>query len=243
MLSADRSAFTNIILIRLAVCILPIVSLSTIAMSIDPCWRPIQRLILGSKSWSRRHLLASLGVPAPLIAAPNIDESLIRHADPAKLVLHIAVAKAEAVLQRRDVADASGLTLLITGDSVVTHKDMVLEKPRCKDEARRFLRSYASAPATTVSSVVVVDVGRRVFWSGVDAAEVYFREMPEEVIEELVEDGGAMESAGGLRIEHPKVERYTECILGERSAVMGFSLPLVRKLLMQAIAGEGGAKL
>jgi predicted house-cleaning NTP pyrophosphatase (Maf/HAM1 superfamily) len=60
--------------------------------------------------------------------------------------------------------------------------------------------------------------------------------MPVDVIEELIETGGSMESAGGLRIEHPAVERYTNYIIGDRSAVMGFSLPLVEELLSKALS-------
>lgn len=80
-------------------------------------------------------------------------------------------------------------------------------------------------------------------WSGVDEAEVYFHPMPNHVIEELVLNGGSMQSAGGLRIEHPLVEQYTDCIIGHKSAVMGFSTPLANRLLEQAISGVGGEKV
>lgn len=210
----------------------------------DANWRGLQRLILGSKSWSRRTLLAELGVPAFTIVSPDIDETSIRHADARVLVLSIAQAKARALLSRGDVrAEGPGKTLLVCGDSVVKHKDRILEKPDSEDEARAFLRSYATAPATTVSSVVVVDVGERRVWEGIDEAEVYFREMPEDVIEELVTTGGSMESAGGLRIEHPRVAQYTECVIGHRSAVMGFSQPVVERLMREALEGVGGERI
>lgn len=209
----------------------------------DMRWAGIGKLILGSKSWSRRTLLSELGVPAFEIVVPDIDEESIRGASPSELVLAIGNAKARALLDRSEVSLApvqAGKTLLVCGDSVVKHKDKILEKPRDEDEARSFLRSYATAPATTVSSIVVIDVSAKRKWEGVDEAEVYFREMPEDVIEELIRTGGSMESAGGLRIEHPKVGQYTDCIIGHRSAVMGFSQPLVTQLLQNALAGTGG---
>lgn len=206
-------------------------------------WHGLAKLVLGSKSWSRRTLLAELQVPPFTLAVPDIDEGSIRHSDARELVLAIGNAKAVALLARSAVEPApaaAGKTLLVCGDSVVRHKGRVLEKPADENEARAFLKSYATAPATTVSSVVVVDVASRKKWQGVDEAEVYFREMPEDVVEELVTNGGAMESAGGLRIEHPLAVRYTECIIGHRSALMGFSQPLVEELMLKALKGDGG---
>lgn len=206
-------------------------------------WHGIAKLILGSKSWSRRTLLSELKVPPFSLVIPDIDESKIRIEDARELVLAIGNAKAVALLDRNAVEPApaaSGKTLLVCGDSVVKHKDRILEKPVDMAEARAFLKSYASAPATTVSSIIVVDVVARKKWEGVDEGEVYFREMPDDVIEELVTKGGAMESAGGLRIEHPLAVQYTECMIGYRSAVMGFSQPLAEELLLRALTGEGG---
>lgn len=197
-------------------------------------------IVLGSKSWSRRTLLAEV-IPDFSIAVAGIDESAIRDSSPRKLVLLLGHAKADALIgsdalgQALSQAGAKRRKLLVTGDSVVTHKGEILEKPESKKQAREFLESYATGPATTVSSIVITDLdsGRR--WDGVAEAEVHFQPLPNAVIEELIETGGSMESAGGLRIEHPKVERYTNYILGEKSAVMGFSVPLVEKLLNTAV--------
>jgi septum formation protein len=206
-------------------------------------WAGLNQLILGSKSWSRRELLGTLGIPFA-IAVAGIDESAIRSTNARELVLKLGHAKADALLASGSLPNGApggvktitGKTLLITGDSVVAHKDQILEKPESKEQARKYLNSYATAPATTVSSIVVVDVASGCRWDGVTEAEVYFHPMPVDVIEELIETGGSMESAGGLRIEHPAVERYTNYIIGDRSAVMGFSLPLVEELLSKALS-------
>lgn len=205
----------------------------------DPRWSAITRLVLGSKSWSRRTLLKELGLPTLEIEIPDIDERSIRDEDPRILVQQIALAKARALLPRISPT-ASGKTILITGDSVVTHKGQILEKPAHEQEARQFLANYATGPATTVASIAVIDVVKRLVWIGVDEAEVYFRKMPENVIDELITDGGALESAGGLRIEHPAVQKYIDCIIGHRSAVMGFSKPLAERLLQEALSAKGG---
>lgn len=208
-------------------------------------WTGLAKLVLGSKSWSRKTLLRELNVPEFSIVVADIDEDAIPGSTPPALVLAIGLAKAHAILDSKHIepaSDALGKTLLVCGDSVVTHKGQVLGKPRSKEHARATLRSYASAPATTVSSIVVVDVATSRCWAGVGEAEVYFRAMPDSVIDELVENGGSMESAGGLRIEHPLVEKYTECIIGEKSAIMGFPQGLAERLLRNAIADDEGGK-
>ena len=196
---------------------------------------------MGSKSWSRRTLLSTIdGLPGFDIVVADIDEEAViagKSLSPQETVAEIGLAKARALLASGKiplVKKAGGF--LITGDSVVTHKGMILGKPKDKTEARSILTSYASgvAPATTVSSVVVVDLGRNVYWKAVDEAEVYFREMPQAVIDELLESNDTLESAGALRIEHPLVEKYTDCIIGERSSVMGFPTLVVERLLRNA---------
>ncbi len=93
-----------------------------------------------------------------------------------------------------------------------------------------------------MSSIVVVDVHSEICWADVGEAEVYFRPMPDDVIEDLIENGGSMESAGGLRIENPHVAKYTECIIGQKSAVMGFPQSLAESLLLKAIHGKEDGK-
>ncbi|KAI0558626.1 Maf-like protein [Gracilaria domingensis] len=205
----------------------------------DSRWSSIDRLILGSKSWSRRTVLQEMGLPKFDVEIPNIDERSIRHEDPRELVKRIALAKARALLPR--ISQTSpGKTILITGDSVVTHKGRILEKPAHSKEAREFLESYATGPATTVASIAIIDVAKKHVWIGVDEAEVYFQRMPDDVINELVTTGGALESAGGLRIEHPAVQKYVDYIIGHKTAVMGFSKPLAERLLSEAISSRGG---
>lgn len=223
-------------------------------------WTGVSRLILGSKSWSRRTLLEQLNPPPFDVVVADIDEEAIKSDDPRDMVLKIALAKATALLSRREVSHPSplisstfstgvddgddeeeeeeGRVLLICGDAVVMHKGVVRGKPRDRDDARSLLRSYADAPATTVSSIVVVDVRSRMHWAGVDEAEVYFREMPSDAIESVIDDG-AMQSAGALRIEHPRVQPFIDCIVGDLSAVMGFSQPLLASLLADALNKDG----
>ena len=78
------------------------------------------KIILGSKSSTRKLLLSSMGVKYEIIN-PEIDEKAIREEEAEKLVIALAHAKADALLSRTEVIElkqAPGITLLITSDQV-----------------------------------------------------------------------------------------------------------------------------
>lgn len=246
-------------------------------------WTGISRVILGSKSWSRKMLIKELKPPNLFTLVADIDEDAVAKkcsGSVPDMVLEIGVAKARALMNQpsalrsmlrattdlteevvngrvkydsRDSYESgnktgedsteqiNGTVLLITGDALVTHNKRVLGKPKDRDEGRNWLRQYGEGlPVTTVSSIVVTDVRRKLYWGRVDEAEVYFRPMSDSAIERVLDD--ALVSAGALRIEHPDVKPFVECIVGDMSAVMGFSQPLCARLVSEAIQVTGTPK-
>lgn len=230
-------------------------------------WNGVRRLILGSKSWSRRTLLQQLEPPPHEVVSADIDEDAVAYKadDVHDMVLQIALAKAKKLMtipsilkysplstsslsipttpsdnegdDDDDEEEKEGRVLMICGDAVVKHKGEILGKPTSVQHARQLLNSYKDAPVTTVSSVVVIDVVRKIYWSEIDEAEVYFRQLPNDVVEKVIEDGG-MQSAGALRIEMPEVQPYIECIVGDLSAVMGFSQPVLARLVSKILVED-----
>uniref|UniRef100_A0A8R7U8T9 Maf-like protein n=1 Tax=Triticum urartu TaxID=4572 RepID=A0A8R7U8T9_TRIUA len=82
------------------------------------------QLILGSSSASRRQILAEMGYQFKLLSA-DIDEKEIRKEKPEELVVALAHAKADAILDKmrnngmmKEIVDSQETTLLITADQV-----------------------------------------------------------------------------------------------------------------------------
>ena len=140
-------------------------------------------------------------------------------------------AKADNILSMLTPEQRDAFDVIITADQVVTHKGEILEKPVSPDAARRYIRSYGQAPCSTVGSVVLTHIasGKRV--SGTDTTTIFLRHIPEPVIDELIEEGEVFYCAGGLMIEHPKVEPFIERVEGTIDSVMGLSETLLRRLL------------
>eukprot|EP00188_Purpureofilum_apyrenoidigerum_P003045 Plantae.Rhodophyta-Purpureofilum_apyrenoidigerum.ctg30895.p1 GENE.Plantae.Rhodophyta-Purpureofilum_apyrenoidigerum.ctg30895~~Plantae.Rhodophyta-Purpureofilum_apyrenoidigerum.ctg30895.p1 ORF type:complete len:230 (+),score=41.44 Plantae.Rhodophyta-Purpureofilum_apyrenoidigerum.ctg30895:68-691(+) len=196
-------------------------------------------LILGSGSASRRDILKEMGLVDLEIVKADIDEKATRHHDAATLVRQLGHLKADAVLKKiaeegRDKRD--GLVLLLTGDQVVVHNDQILEKPESPVEARRFIEGYGRAPARTVGSVVITNVKTGKRYEAVDTAEIYFREIPSNIIDQLIEEGDVFYCAGGLKVEDVLVSRYIDHIVGGIDSVMGLSKATVEDLIAKAKA-------
>lgn len=212
------------------------------------------RLVLGSGSYTRQQLLREMGLRYDIVKA-DIDEKAVewRTRDPQLLVRRLGHAKADAVLRQLAAApitttaaadasasaSASTPTLLLTGDQVVVHRGEILEKPASADEARRFISGYASAPAATVGSIVVTNVRTGQRYDAVDRAEVYFRQMPAHVVEQLIERGDVYYCAGGLMVEDPLVSHFVDHIVGGGiDSVMGLNKALTQQLIDRALADD-----
>nr|XP_009760258.1 PREDICTED: maf-like protein DDB_G0281937 isoform X4 [Nicotiana sylvestris] len=123
-------------------------------------------------------------------------ENLEKDSNPTLLV---AADTAEAIIPRVSIGESEGdaePTLLITCDQVVVvYEGMVREKPSTEAEARQFMKDYANGHAATVSSVLVTNLVtgcRRGEW---DKVEIYFHDIPDQVIDKLV---GSTDSVMGL---------------------------------------------
>ncbi|XP_054799277.1 uncharacterized protein LOC129303785 isoform X2 [Prosopis cineraria] len=193
------------------------------------------KIILGSSSIARRKILAEMGYRFTTMTADideksirkETPEELVMALAEAKAdaiisklqttnsqeavdesTILIAADTAEAILKRLPVDDHikdAEPTLLITSDQVVVYEGVIREKPSNKDEARQFLKDYSGKCAATVGSVLVTNLKTGFRKGGWDRVEIYFNEIPDEIIEQLIDEGVTLNVAGGLIIEHPLI--------------------------------------
>jgi septum formation protein len=165
----------------------------------------------------------------------HIDERAIRSEDPGALTLALAHAKADALLPHIHEP-----ALLITSDQVVVWQGKIREKPEHAEEARAFLRGYGEGPAETVTAVVVTNTATGVRQQGVDRATVWFRRIPEGVIDQVIAREEVFAHAGGFSITDPLLEAYIERVDGTAESVIGLPAALTRQLLRAAMAPPAG---
>jgi len=166
------------------------------------------RIIVGSKSASRRALLEAMGGAGFETRVADVDEDSIgdRAGDPGTLVRAIAAAKCDALLERHFATEGDDDAVLVCGDQVVTFEGRVREKPADLDEARRFAQSYSGSSCSTVGCVITHDILHGTRRVDVHEATVSFGEFPPTLVDDILasDDGPVvLQCAGGLMVEHP----------------------------------------
>ncbi|XP_059279109.1 uncharacterized protein LOC132033220 isoform X6 [Lycium ferocissimum] len=213
---------------------------------------PQFKLILGSSSTARRKILADMGYQFTTMSA-DIDEKAIRKEKPEDLVMALAEAKADAIISKfrntENVEKDVNPTILVAADTVVVYEGVVREKPSSEAEARQFMKDYANGHAATVSSVLVTNLvtgSRRGEWDKVEvplliytqysiSRQIYFHDIPDQVIDKLIEEGIVLYAAGGLIIEHPLILPYVKEVVGSTDSVMGLPKALTERLIKEVL--------
>jgi septum formation protein len=184
-------------------------------------------IILGSSSAARAQILREAGFTFTVIK-PNIDEKTIGKGihSPNHLVLKLAHAKAEAILQRRPPAG-----LLITSDQVVVSDYQILGKPKDTDQARGWLVNYGENPPMTYTAVVVTNTKTRKEAVDVHRSCVLFKQIPKKAIDAALRRGTIMDCCGAFDIDDPDLKPHIEAINGDRTSVLGMPIDSVKTLL------------
>lgn len=220
------------------------------------------KIILGSSSVARRKILGDMGFEFTTMSA-DIDERAIRKEKPEDLVMALAEAKADAIVERlrnsenrandpkptlvvaadtvenvqpklHNKGDEEPV-LLITFDQVVVYEGVIREKPSSKEEAREFIKGYSGGHAATVSSVLVTNLSTGSRKGDWDRVEIHFHDIPEHIIHSLLEEGIVLNVAGGLIIEHPMILPYVKEVVGGTDSVMGLPKELTKRLLKEVL--------
>lgn len=94
---------------------------------------------------------------------------------------------------------------------------------------------YAKFPAETVTSVVVVNTANKARVEGTNIAKIWFRPVPEDVIDAYIATNDPFLHAGGFDHEHPILLPYVVRIDGEPESVTGLPRRLTEELIKQVV--------
>lgn len=188
------------------------------------------RLLLASKSATRRAMLEAAGVPFEAVEA-RLDE------DAAKAGLWSAGFDAHDMAE--ELAQLKALSVEAPGDALVLGADQVLErddgsvlsKPASREEAYDQLVSLRGTAHRLHSAAVVALRGEAIWW-GADTATLTMRPFSDAFLRAYLDAEWEQIrwNVGGYRIEGPGVQLF-ERIEGSHFAVLGLPLlPLLTYL-------------
>lgn len=147
----------------------------------------------------------------------------------------IAKAKADAIIEKHQMANWTEPAILLTFDQIVLHRTNVREKPESREEAVEFLSSYSSDAVSTVSAVVVTHIPSMVQMSSIDIATVYWKEISAEVVDRVVNRGEVLNSAGGFIVEDVDLNGLVKGIDRPLDSVMGMPVDLTKRLISDVL--------
>jgi septum formation protein len=184
-------------------------------------------LILASASPRRAEILTSLGISFRIVPSA-VDESVLPGEIPRVHAERVAREKAEAVALRHP------MEWVLAGDTVVGLEDEILGKPRDPEEAVETLLRLQGKVHQVVTALALVRPGiEPEMYTGFQVTSVAFRSFDRDFAEAYVRTGEPMDKAGAYGIQGNGAVLVTG-IVGDYSAVVGLSVPLLFRLLEEA---------
>lgn len=178
----------------------------------------MQSIILASQSPRRKQLLEWAEVPFEVIIQ-NTDESFDSSLPAAQIPINIAMAKALAV----KVATQTTTTIL-AADTVVVLNNMIINKPKDRNDAIQMLTALAGKIHHVITGVVLLSPEKNISFS--ETTEVEFYPLTQSQIEFYVDQYKPYDKAGAYAIQEWIGVVGIKKITGDFYNVMG--LPVSR---------------
>ena len=187
------------------------------------------RLLLASRSETRRRMLEAAGVPFEAVDAPFDEEAAKAGLEAAGFAaLDMAEMLAELKAKSVDAGDA----LVLGADQVLELDDgTVLSKPGSREKALAQLRALGGRSHLLHSAAVIADEGVRA-WGATESATLHVRPLGEAFLHSYLdrEYETVRFNVGGYRVEGMGAQMF-ERIEGSHFAVLGLPLlPLLAYL-------------
>ena len=183
------------------------------------------KIVLASGSPRRRELLKSLGLEFE-VYKPDVDESIIDGESPSELCERLSRLKAQAGAEK--FPDA----LVIAADTIVVIDDLILGKPKDRDDAFNMLKRLQGKWHEVITGITVCM--KQKILSHDEHTRVKFRELSDSEIRAYVSTGECDDKAGAYAVQGYG-SLLVERIEGDYFNVVG--LPLCRLGMMLSVFG------
>lgn len=183
--------------------------------------------MLASASPARLRLLHDAGFD-PTVIVSGVDEESVQIDDAFDLVVTLARLKANAVAATDGLGDA----LVLGCDSMFLLDGEVLGKPLTTEDAISRWKRMRGGTGVLLTGHCLVDLGAGRSAEGVADTVVRFAEPSDDEIAAYVATGEPLNVAGAFTLDGRSAV-FIDGVDGDSTNVIGLSLPLLRRLLLE----------
>ena len=186
------------------------------------------RIVLASKSTSRRRLLEDAGLK-PTIIVSNVDEEtdFFNAMNPEDMVIALAVSKAHTVREMIDYP-----AIIIGCDSTFDVDGVSFGKPGSPEIAIARAKKISGRTGLLHTGHCVIDTEKGIEIADRVTTKVTFSEMTDEEIADYVASEEPLHVAGGFTLDGFG-SPFIPVIEGDYTNVVGISMPFLRKAMQQ----------
>ncbi|WP_299515206.1 nucleoside triphosphate pyrophosphatase [uncultured Rummeliibacillus sp.] len=173
--------------------------------------------VLASSSPRRKELFSRLHIPFEIMSS-DVEETSVQASTVDQYVTGVALLKA------RDIAKKAPGKVIIGADTIVVKDNVLLHKPKNREEARSHLYSLRGNSHQVLTAVAIIDEnGSETTF--VESTKVIFKNVSDQLIEAYIATKDPFDKAGGYGIQTDGVF-LVDRIEGDYLNVVG--LPLAR---------------
>ena len=186
----------------------------------------MRKYILASGSPRRRELLKKIGIEFS-IEIPQEERSIINKAFKYEMVEANAKEKGISVLKR--VKEPS---IIISADTVVVYKEIILGKPKNFDDAIHTLKLLNGETHKVITSVCIIESETKESKVRSETSEVTFKKCSAEKLKEYIYKYKPYDKAGAYGIQELD-ETYIQEIRGDYDNIVGLPIELLKRMLKE----------
>ena len=182
-------------------------------------------IILASASPRRKEILENTNLKFRIIKS-DIDEKVFEGESPQQVVMRLSFEKC------MDIACNNKSSLVIGADTIVVLDDMILGKPKDKDEAYCMLKKLSNKVHQVITGISLINLEGNKKIIDYVVSNVKFKDLSEEDIKDYIQTNESLDKAGAYGIQGYGALLVEE-IKGDYFNIVGLPISKISDLLKQ----------
>ena len=181
------------------------------------------KIILASKSGVRKKILDDNNIRSEVIAS-NVDEDEVKNALILEKASPLIISKNLAEIKSIKVSNKNPDRLVLGADSVVSLNNVLINKPKNREEALEILKKLNNSKHYLISSVCISKNGAMI-WNHTESSELKMKNFSEKELLEYLNkiSTETLQNYGVYQIEADGLSLF-EYIKGSRESIMGLPI-------------------